>query len=358
MEIPPPQSADFALNKPNPLSRTLPKTMPADSALATNLAGLSLPSPVLLAAGTAGTLDELAGVLDLSRIGALVTKSITKEPREGNSTWRVLECRAPTGGMLNAIGLANVGIDAFLREVAPRIPSIPCRVIASVAGFSIDDYAHVVERLATVDALAAIELNVSCPNVHGGTEFGVDAAALADLIRATRAITPRTRLFAKLSPIAVGQPGIAVVARAAIEPANSPPSGPNQRPGVDALTISNTLPAMAIDVFTRRPRLANITGGLSGPAIRPVVIKLVYDTHRLIAKSTNTPIIAAGGVISWEDAAEYILAGATAVQIGTGLFANPRAPIAVNKGLGKWVRAQGRATLQDLIGALDTTPSP
>lgn len=332
---------------------------PSFPALQTNLAGLALPSPVVLAAGTAGTLDELAGggVLDLSQIGALVTKSITKEPREGNPTWRILECRAPTGGMLNAIGLANIGIEAFLRDYAPRIPNVPCRVIASVAGFSIDDYACVVERLATLDALAAIELNVSCPNVHGGTEFGVDAAALADLIRTTRALTPRTRLFAKLSPIAVGQPGIAAIARAAIEPANSPPSGSNQRPGVDALTISNTLPAMVIDVHTRRPRLANITGGLSGPAIRPVVMKLVYDAHRLIAKPTSTPIIAAGGVISWEDAAEYTLAGATAVQIGTGLFANPRAPIAINKGLAKWVRSQSRDALHQLIGALDTTPN-
>lgn len=329
-------------------------------ALQTNLAGLALPSPVLLAAGTAGTLDELGGerggVLDFSQIGALVTKSITKEPREGNPTWRILECRAPTGGMLNAIGLANIGIDGFLRDYAPRIQSVPCRVIASVAGFSIDDYASVVERLATLDSLAAIELNVSCPNVHGGTEFGVDPIALADLIRTTRALTPRARLFAKLSPIAVGQPGIAAIARAAIEPANSPPSGPNQRPGVDALTISNTLPAMAIDVHTRRPRLANITGGLSGPAIRPVVMKLVYDTHRLIAKSTSTPIIAAGGVITWEDAAEYTLAGATAVQVGTGLFADPRAPIAINKGLVKWVRSQNRDALHQLIGALDTTP--
>lgn len=316
--------------------------------IAISLAGLSFRNPVILAAGTAGTLDETGEALDLSRIGGLVTKSITRLPREGNAPWRV----APVpGGMLNAIGLANPGLDAFMRDDAPRIASVPTTVIGSIAGFSIDDYVAVAAGLGSIPAMPAVELNVSCPNVHGGCEFGSDPVLLADLVRAVRAVLPRTRLFIKMSPVAAGRPGMVDLARAAIEPAGSPPGGPDSRPGADALCIANTTPAMAIDVRTRRPRLGNVTGGLSGPAVHPMAVKLVYDVHRAIANATGTPIIGIGGVLGWEDAAEFILAGASAVEMGTALFVDPRSPLKVIRGLERWVRDQGCTSIGELTGA-------
>ncbi len=336
-----------------------PSTNPTPT-LATSLAGLALPNPVLLAAGTAGTLDELSDVLDLSRIGAVVTKSITQQPRDGNSTWRILESRSGGGGMLNAIGLANIGIDRFVADVAPRIPFVPTRVIASIAGFSIDGYIAVAAQMDEIDGIDAVEINVSCPNVHGGVEFGSDPKLLAELVTALRPVLSRTRMLIKLSPISCGPVSLAEIARAAIEPGSrlssgegpGAPGGPNSRPGADALCISNTTPAMAIDVRTRRPRLSNITGGLSGPAIHPIAVKLVHDVHRAIAKATATPIVGIGGVLHWEDAAEFILAGASAVEMGTALFADPRSPLNVIRGLEKWVASQGVGSIADLVGAV------
>ncbi|CAG0967268.1 dihydroorotate dehydrogenase (NAD+) catalytic subunit [Phycisphaerales bacterium] len=318
--------------------------------LSTNLAGVILRNPVLLAAGTAGTLDEMGDALDLSRIGGIVTKSITRRPREGNPTWRIL----PTdGGMLNAIGLANVGLDAFLRDYAPKVPNVPTRVIGSIAGFSIDDYVAVAAAMDGVEAIPAVELNVSCPNVHGGAEFGSDAAALSTLVRECRKVLTSTRLFVKLSPIVAGPVRLAEIARSAVEPAGSQPAGPNSRPGAEALCISNTLPAMAIDVESRKPRLANVTGGLSGPALHPVAVKLVHDVYRAFAKDSGTPLVGIGGVIRWEHAAEFILAGASAVEIGTGLFADPRCPIKVAEGLARWAARQRVGNISELVGRLE-----
>ena len=320
-----------------------------DPILSTNLAGLSLRTPVMLAAGTAGTLDDMADALDLSRVGAIVTKSITPLPREGNATWRILPV---DGGMLNAIGLANVGLATFLRDYAPRIASVPAPIIGSISGFSVDDFVAVASGFASLPAMPAVELNVSCPNVKHATEFGSSPELLAELVREVRAVLPRTRLFVKLSPIAMGPVKLADIARAAVEPPGSPPNGPNQRPGADALCIANTMAAMAIDVHTRRPGLANITGGLSGSAVHPIAVRLVYDVYRALARDTQTPIIGLGGVLRWEHAAEFILAGATAVEIGTGLFVDPRSPIKVAKGLATWARAQGARCVSDLTGAV------
>jgi len=320
-----------------------------DTMLATDLAGLRLRNPVMLAAGTAGTLDEMGDVLDLSRVGAVVTKSVTARARDGNATWRILECKA---GMLNAIGLANVGLEAFEAHVAPRIAGVPTAVVGSVAGFSIEDYVRVAGAMGEVEGIAAVELNVSCPNVREGTEFGADPRLLRELVGAVRGALPRTRLFVKLSPVAIGTPhGIADLARAAID-AGAQPGGPNGRPGADALTIANTVPAMAIDVATRRPRLANMTGGLSGPAVHPIAVKLVYDAYRLVCRETGTPIIGCGGVQAWEDAAELILAGASAVQMGTALFVDPRSALRVVRGLERWVRRQSAGSIEELVGAV------
>ena len=310
---------------------------------------MDLCCPVILAAGTCGVLDEFAEVIDLSRVGAVVTKSITRLPRQGNPTWRILEHDT---GMLNAIGLANVGLDDFLGHIAPRVARVPTRVIGSVAGFSVDDYVQVAASMNEVEGLAGVELNVSCPNVHGGTEFGVDPGALREVVGAVRAVTPRLPLIVKLSPVAVGNPGIAAITRAAVEGAGVA-GGPNARPGADALTISNTIPAMAIDVRTRRPRLANVTGGLSGAPLHPVAVKLVYDAYRLVARDAGIPIIGAGGVTRWKHAAEFVLAGASAVQMGTALFADPRAPYAVASGLSRWVREQRASSIGELVGKLE-----
>ncbi|MCW5776617.1 MAG: dihydroorotate dehydrogenase [Phycisphaeraceae bacterium] len=321
------------------------------SPLTTDLAGLLLRNPVMLAAGTAGTLDEMGSVLDLSRVGAVVTKSITSQPREGNATWRILESKA---GMLNAIGLANVGLSDFEAHVSPRVAGMPTTVVGSVAGFSVEDYVRVAGAMGDIEGIAAVELNVSCPNVRHGTEFGADPRLLRDLVGAVRAALPRTRLIVKLSPVAIGTPhGIADLARSAIE-AGGVPSGPNLRPGADALTIANTVPAMAIDPTTRRPRLANVTGGLSGPAVHPIAVKLVYDAYRLVCRDTGTPIIGCGGVQTWEDAAELILAGASAVQLGTALFADPRAPLQVIRGLERWVQRQRVGSIMQLVGGVVT----
>jgi dihydroorotate dehydrogenase (NAD+) catalytic subunit len=318
--------------------------------LKADVAGVPLRNPVLLAAGTAGYLDEMSDVLDLSRVGGVVTKSITRLPREGNPTWRILPGAA---GMLNAIGLANVGLDAFSATIGPRVASVPTTVVGSVAGYSIDDYVVVAAMMNEIEAVRAVELNVSCPNVHGGTEFGADPRQLRDLVAAVRPVLSRTRMFVKLSPVAVAVCGVGIadLARAAIE-GGGEPGGPNQRPGADALCLANTTPAMAIDVETRTPRLANVTGGLSGPAVHPIAVKLVYDAYRLVGKATGTPIVGIGGVLRWEDAAEFILAGAAAVQMGTGLFADPRSPIGVVKGLASWGRRMDVSNLSELVGTV------
>lgn len=309
--------------------------------LSTNLAGIDLRNPAILAAGTAGTLDEMRDVLDLSRVGAVVTKSITREPREGNQTWRLIES-SHSAAMLNAVGLANVGIDEFLRSVAPRVPSVPCVVVGSVSEFSIEGFVHVCRAFDSVAGLHAVELNVSCPNVHSGCEFGSDAGLLAELLAAVRPSLARAKLFVKLSPIAMGVPGgVAALARAAVDR------------GADALCITNTVPAMAIDVETRRPRLSRASGGLSGPAIHPIALKLVRDAYISVCRDANVPIVGIGGVTRWQDAAEFLLAGASAFEMGTALFADPRSPLKVLRGLERWARRQRADRLRDLVGTLD-----
>jgi len=328
---------------------------PTDPRLHTNLAGLSLASPLVLAAGTAGTLDELSSVLDLSRIGAITTKSLTRHSRKGNTPPRIIESRV---GMLNAIGLANPGIDAFIEHTAQRMADLPTNTIVSIAGFTIDEFVHLAAAIDLLEHVAAVELNVSCPNVAHGCAFGADPNLLADLVKAVRPALPTTRLIVKLSPVAIGTPHTIVdLAKAAIE-SGAEPVGPLNRPGADVLTIGNTIPAMAVDVDRCVPRLSTITGGLSGPALHPVTLKLVYDAHRSICSPTGTPIIATGGVLNWRDAAAYILAGAHAVGMGTALFVNPRLPLRINKGLSKWVKRQGESSITALVGALNTEEIP
>jgi dihydroorotate dehydrogenase (NAD+) catalytic subunit len=308
--------------------------------LRTRLCGVPLRTPIILAAGTAGTLDETAGVIDPARIGGVVTKSITRLPRSGNPEPRITWTRA---GMLNAIGLANPGVEAFARDHAPRAREMDCVVIGSIAGFTVDDYVAVAGAMDAVDSIPIAELNVSCPNVHGGVEFGADPGALRELVTAVRAAMPATRLLVKLSPITVGTPHTpADLARVAVDA------------GADGLTLCNTIPAMGIDVRTRRPLLANTTGGLSGPAVHPVVVKIVHDVYRRFARDAGVPIVAAGGVTRWEDAAEFVLAGATCVQIGAGTFVNPAIPARINTRLARWVVRQSARSIGDLVGRVAT----
>jgi dihydroorotate dehydrogenase (NAD+) catalytic subunit len=320
------------------------------------LAGIPLRNPVMLAAGCCGTLDEFqaSGVLDLSRVGGVVSKSITPLAREGNPTHRILDAGERVSGMINAIGLANPGVEAFVREYLPRAGAMRTAVVCSVAGFSIDDYVNAAGRIAQANgpggsgggegngAVRAIELNVSCPNVKTGVEFGFAAALLRELVGAVRAAVGALPLWVKLSPVT---PEIVDVARAAVEA------------GASALTVGNTIPAMSIDVRTRRPRLANVTGGLSGPAVHLVAVRLVHLLHTKLCRDyhgagKHLPIVGVGGVSHWEDAAEFILAGASAVQMGTALYADPRSPLRVVKGLEKWVRAQGAGNVGELVGAV------
>jgi dihydroorotate dehydrogenase (NAD+) catalytic subunit len=307
--------------------------------LCTTIAGIELRSPMLLAAGTAGVLGEMRDVLDVSRLGAIVTKSITRDVRAGNAFPRITFARA---GMMNAIGLANPGVDAFERDEGPRVKSMGCAVIGSVAGDRIEDYLEVATRLSAIEGMAGIEANVSCPNVHSGLEFGSDPAALRELICALAPAVGDLPLFVKLSPVTVGTPHTIVdLARVAIES------------GAKGLTLTNTVPAMGIDVRTRRPILANVTGGLSGPAIHPIVVRLVHLVYRGVANDAGVPIVAAGGVSRWEDAAEFVLAGASAVQIGAGSFASPRASVRMRRGLARWVRSQGVSTIGELVGRVE-----
>jgi len=306
--------------------------MPAT--LSTSIGGLSLRNPIIAAAGTCGYVDELPGQIDIRQIGALVTKSITREPRDGNAPWRIIDLPR-AAGMLNAIGLANVGVDEFLRSKLSSIKNVDTVVIGSIAGHSINDYVAVASAMDRDGRLPAVELNVSCPNTSDGLQFGEHPDKLAELLRHVRPLISRAKLIVKLSPN-VGD--IVGMARAAIDS------------GADALTLINTVSAMAIDVHTRQPRLSRGSGGLSGPAIHPIAVRMVHEVYQKVAKVAGVPIIGLGGVMMWEDAAELILAGATAVGVGTAIFVNPAQPGKIARGLEQWVRSQGCSSIAELIG--------
>ena len=300
--------------------------------LRTSLAGIELANPVVLAAGTCGYVREMADAIRLDRIGAITTKSITIEPREGNAPWRIID--SPSG-MLNAIGLANVGLDRFIAEKLPTARGLPCRLFGSVAGHSTAEYVAVASAFDASPDLAAVELNVSCPNTSDGLQFGEHPQALRALMAEVKPCVRRKPLFVKLSPN-VGD--IVAMARAAIDG------------GAQALVVANTFSAMAIDVESRAFRLSRGRGGLSGPGIHPIVVRMVYDVYRSVAREANVPVIALGGCSNWRDAAEFILAGATAVAMGTALFIDPRSPVRVVDGLDAWVSRQGCRSVNELIG--------
>jgi dihydroorotate dehydrogenase (NAD+) catalytic subunit len=295
-----------------------------------DLGGIALRNPVLTASGTFGYGLEFLPFFDLAELGGIVSKSLTLLPRIGNPPPRIAETAA---GMLNAISLENVGVEAFVREKLPALPdAVP--VIASVFGTEIDEYAEVCKRLTGVAKVVGLELNASCPHVKsGGIEFGQDPRVLAELVRAARRATSLP-LLVKLSPNVTS---IAEMARVC------------EAEGANALSLINTLQALDIDVRTRRPVLANGLGGLSGPAIQPVALRMVFQA----ARAVRIPICGIGGIMTGEDAVKFLLAGATAVQVGTASYLNPLAALEVAEGLRRYAAEQGMARLADLVGALE-----
>jgi dihydroorotate dehydrogenase (NAD+) catalytic subunit len=297
-----------------------------------NCAGILLRNPVMTASGTFGYGEEFAEYVDLESIGAFVTKGLSLKPRAGNPTPRIVET---PGGMLNAIGLQNVGIDAFIEKKVPFLRSVNTPAIANFFGNTVDEYAEMARRLNEVPEVAGLEVNISCPNVkQGGIVFGTDPACAASVVSACRAATSKP-LIVKLSPNVTD---VVVMAKAC------------QDAGADALSLINTLTGMAIDLGRRRPVLANITGGFSGPAIKPIALRMVWQ----VAKAVDLPVIGIGGIMNATDALEFILAGASAVQIGTASFINPGAAQQIAADMEAWMVANGVADIRSLTGALET----
>jgi len=299
--------------------------------LTVNLAGMQLRNPVMTASGTFGYGEEFAEHVDLRRIGAFVTKGLSLKPRAGNPTPRIVET---PGGMLNAIGLQNVGIDAFIDKKVPFLRTVDTPAVANFFGDSVDEYAEMARRLNEIPEIAALEMNISCPNVkHGGIVFGTDPECAASVVAACRAATNKP-LIVKLSPNVTD---VVTMAKACVDA------------GADALSLINTLIGMAIDLKKRRPVLANVTGGFSGPAIKPVALRMVWQ----VARAVKVPIIGIGGIMNATDALEFILAGASAVQVGTASFINPGAAQTIAEEMEAWLVANGVADIKSLIGALE-----
>ena len=300
--------------------------------LQVNLAGIRMRNPVMTASGTFGYGSEYDDFVDLNKLGAIVVKGITSEPWPGNPMERIAETPS---GMLNAIGLQNVGVDDFIQQKLPYLKDYDVPVIANVCGRDDSEYMEVVDKLSATNQIAGIELNISCPNLKcGGLSFGVEPTLTAKLVNQVRQIT-ELPLLVKLSPNVTDISEIAVAA---------------SDNGADGLSAINTLLGMGIDIKTRRPLLANITGGLSGPAIKPVALRLVWQVYN----SVQIPIIGMGGITNGNDALEFIIAGASAVAIGTANFVNPRASMEIIDQLSTYLTKQDIGSINDLVGVLET----
>ena len=312
-------------------------TVSTEVDLSVDLAGVKLANPLMTASGTCGYADEYADFVDLRQLGAFVTKSITAEPRLGNEYPRVVETRA---GMLNAIGLANVGLERFLAEKVPQLDKLGLPVFVNVAGTKVDDYLAVAEALEAVPVVRGVELNISCPNVkEGGIQFGVDPRQVSSITGELRKVCRRNILIVKLSPNVTD---ITATAAAAVDA------------GADALSLINTFTAMAIDVDRRRPMLANGTGGLSGPAIRPVAVHMVHRVYTQVARPAGVPIVGMGGIQYARDALEFLLAGASALAVGTALFVDPACLVAIRDGIAAYLARYEHASIGEIVGAVQT----
>ncbi|HOQ04197.1 MAG TPA: dihydroorotate dehydrogenase [Anaerohalosphaeraceae bacterium] len=303
--------------------------------LSVNFAGLQLSNPIVLASGTCGYADELTEFFNMENIGGLVTKSITLHPRPGNPTPRIVETDS---GMLNAIGLANIGLKAFIQEKVPILQFLPTAVFVNVAGRTVEEYVSVIEGLAPLEAIDGFELNISCPNVkQGGITFGTDPHQIEQITRAAKKAVGRKPLMVKLTPTVTD---ISVTARAAIQG------------GADALSLVNTFTAMVIDIEKRKPVLANRTGGLSGPAIKPIAVYLVHKVYTEAARPAGIPLLGMGGIRTAADAVEFLLAGASAVAVGTATFIHPDTAVRIRNGLEAYCRKHQISHISELTGGL------
>lgn len=304
---------------------------PADVDLSVDIAGIRMANPVMVASGTFGSGREYERLINVSKLGAIVCKGVSRAPREGNPPPRI--CETPSG-MLNSIGLENPGVDAFVRDYLPYLAGLGIPVIVNVLGETVQEYVSVVQDLERHAGIDAYELNISCPNVAaGGMSFGCYPAAAEQVVGAVRRVSRRP-LIAKLTPNVTDITEVASACAGA---------------GANALSLINTIRGMAIDVRTRRPRLATVTGGLSGPAVRPVAVRMVHE----VARAVDVPLIGMGGITCAEDALEFILAGATAVAVGTATFVEPRTAPAVIDGLARLLGEQGVSSVRDLVGAVE-----
>ncbi|MCU0787174.1 MAG: dihydroorotate dehydrogenase [Verrucomicrobia bacterium] len=315
----------------SPESRAVEEGLEPD--LSVSIGKLTLQNPVTVASGTFGYGVEYAQLLDLNQLGAVVVKGIRLNPVPGNPTPRTAEV---TSGMLNAIGLQGPGVDGFIQKYWPFLSTLKVPVIINIWGTTVEEYAEVVRRFDALGGVGALELNVSCPNIkEGGAQFGTDCNLLGQVVAACRRATTLP-LITKMSPNVVN---IAPYAKAA------------EDAGSDALAVTNSYPAMAIDIETRRPKLANITGGLTGPCIKPIAIKLVWEA----ARAVKIPIIGMGGIQNAEDAIEFFMAGASAVAVGTANFYEPQTPLQVIAGIREFMKRKGLRNLSQIVGSVQLT---
>ena len=298
--------------------------------LRVNIGALALKNPVLTASGTFGYGEEFGDFMDLSRLGGFIVKGTTLEPREGNPYPRMAETPS---GMLNAVGLQNKGVDYFVEHIYPRIVSYDSEIVVNVSGAKIEDYVGVCERLSPLERIRAIEVNISCPNVkQGGMAFGTTCDGAASVTRAVRKAFDRT-VIVKLSPNVTD---IASIAKAV------------EAEGADSVSLINTLMGMAIDVERRKPMLSTITGGLSGPAVRPVAVRMVWQ----VAKAVSIPVVGLGGIMNGRDALEFIMAGATAVEVGTANFIDPAVTVSIVDYINEYCDRHGVKSVSELIGCV------
>lgn len=296
-----------------------------------NIGILHLKNPVMTASGTFGYGEEYASLIDVNRLGGIVVKGTTLLPRQGNPYPRMAETPS---GMLNAVGLQNKGVDYFVERIYPRIKDFDTQIIVNVSGSTVDDYVAVCEKLAPLTGIAAVEINISCPNVRqGGMSFGTTCSGASSVTAACRKAWPRT-LLVKLTPNVTD---ITEIARAV------------ECEGADAVSLTNTFLGMAIDVETRRPCLSTITGGLSGPCVRPIAVRMVWQ----VTKAVRIPVVGMGGIMNGRDAVEFMLAGATAVEIGTANFVNPRVTIEAIDYINDYLDRHGFGSVSELIGAME-----
>ncbi len=300
--------------------------------LAVEVGGITMKNPVMTASGTFGYGEEFASLVDLNKLGGIIVKGLSLKPSAGNPPPRTVETY---GGMLNAIGLENIGIEAFVQEKLPFLKTLETPVVLNIYGHEIKAYAELAERTQDLEGIAGIEVNISCPNVRaGGSAFGTDPKMAFEVVKAVREKT-RLPLIAKLSPNVTD---ISVIAHSV------------EKAGADAVSLINTITGMAVDVPTRKPKLANITGGLSGPAIKPIALRMVWEA----AQAVRIPVIGIGGIMNAMDAMEFFIVGARAVQVGTANFVNPRVTVEIVEGLRRYLVENNISNINEIIGSLRT----